>query len=159
MHINFNFFFNNAFLISQEAFENYTFLPFSVLLACFWVFTYYKVPETKNKTFEEISAIFQRGVDRYAVFCCSYIYLCRFYYYDWWFGGIHVKCIILTVSKGDSLHHTSLIFGSVASCAGSYVLFSIYLKIFRVLKLSLVFMTKHLAAKRSNTLSELISKK
>lgn len=72
----FFFFFNKAFSISQEAFENYTFLPFSVLLACFWVFTYYKVPETKNKTFEEISAIFQRGVDRYAVFCCSHICFC-----------------------------------------------------------------------------------
>ena len=51
----------------QETFENYTFLPFSVLLGCFWIFTYYKVPETKNKTFEEISAIFTRGVDRYYI--------------------------------------------------------------------------------------------
>nr|XP_045624627.1 glucose transporter type 1-like isoform X7 [Procambarus clarkii] len=59
-----NFIVGIGFPKMQEAFENYTFLPFSVLLACFWVFTYYKVPETKNKTFEEISAIFQRGVDR-----------------------------------------------------------------------------------------------
>ncbi|XP_071550386.1 solute carrier family 2, facilitated glucose transporter member 1 isoform X8 [Panulirus ornatus] len=59
-----NFLVGIGFPKMQEAFENYTFLPFSVLLACFWVFTYYKVPETKNKTFEEISAIFQRGVDR-----------------------------------------------------------------------------------------------
>ncbi|XP_069163931.1 solute carrier family 2, facilitated glucose transporter member 1 isoform X10 [Procambarus clarkii] len=58
-----NFIVGIGFPKMQEAFENYTFLPFSVLLACFWVFTYYKVPETKNKTFEEISAIFQRGVD------------------------------------------------------------------------------------------------
>ncbi|XP_047471905.1 glucose transporter type 1-like isoform X2 [Penaeus chinensis] len=58
-----NFLVGIGFPKMQEAFENYTFLPFSVLLACFWVFTYYKVPETKNKTFEEISAIFQRGVD------------------------------------------------------------------------------------------------
>ncbi|XP_069163925.1 solute carrier family 2, facilitated glucose transporter member 1 isoform X4 [Procambarus clarkii] len=60
-----NFIVGIGFPKMQEAFENYTFLPFSVLLACFWVFTYYKVPETKNKTFEEISAIFQRGVDRH----------------------------------------------------------------------------------------------
>ncbi|XP_066985227.1 solute carrier family 2, facilitated glucose transporter member 1 isoform X8 [Macrobrachium rosenbergii] len=59
-----NFLVGIGFPKMQEAFENYTFLPFSALLACFWVFTYYKVPETKNKTFEEISAIFQRGVER-----------------------------------------------------------------------------------------------
>jgi SP family facilitated glucose transporter-like MFS transporter 1 len=45
----------------QDTFDNYTFLPFSFLLAVFWIFTYYLVPETKNKTFEEISAIFQKG--------------------------------------------------------------------------------------------------
>ncbi|XP_050720627.1 glucose transporter type 1-like isoform X10 [Eriocheir sinensis] len=59
-----NFLVGIGFPKMQETFENYTFLPFSVLLGCFWVFTYYKVPETKNKTFEEISAIFTRGVDR-----------------------------------------------------------------------------------------------
>lgn len=45
----------------QGALENYTFLPFSVFLAIFWIFTYKKVPETKNKTFEEILAIFRHG--------------------------------------------------------------------------------------------------
>ncbi|KAG7159180.1 Glucose transporter type 1-like 2 [Homarus americanus] len=59
-----NFIVGIGFPKMQETFENYTFLPFSVLLACFWVFTYYKVPETKNKTFEEIAALFQRGADR-----------------------------------------------------------------------------------------------
>ncbi|XP_045107188.1 glucose transporter type 1-like isoform X7 [Portunus trituberculatus] len=59
-----NFIVGIGFPKMQETFENYTFLPFSVLLGCFWIFTYYKVPETKNKTFEEISAIFTRGVDR-----------------------------------------------------------------------------------------------
>ena len=39
--------------------ENYTFLPFSVFLAIFWVFTYKKVPETKNKTFDEIATLFR----------------------------------------------------------------------------------------------------
>ncbi|KFM58596.1 Solute carrier family 2, facilitated glucose transporter member 1, partial [Stegodyphus mimosarum] len=41
-------------------FENYSFLPFTVLLAIFWTFTYKKVPETKNRTFEEIAALFRR---------------------------------------------------------------------------------------------------
>ncbi|GJQ85130.1 Glut1 [Trypoxylus dichotomus] len=45
----------------KNTLENYTFLPFSVLLAIFWIFTYKKVPETKNKTFEEILALFRQG--------------------------------------------------------------------------------------------------
>ncbi|XP_044000904.1 glucose transporter type 1 isoform X4 [Aphidius gifuensis] len=44
--------------------DNYTFLPFSAFLAVFWIFTYKKVPETKNKTFEEILALFRHGHDR-----------------------------------------------------------------------------------------------
>lgn len=48
----------------QTALENYTFLPFSVMLAIFWIFTYKKVPETKNKTFEEILALFRHGKGR-----------------------------------------------------------------------------------------------
>lgn len=48
----------------QTALENYTFLPFSVFLAIFWIFTYKKVPETKNKTFEEILALFRHGNGR-----------------------------------------------------------------------------------------------
>lgn len=47
--------------IRQSALENYTFLPFSVFLAIFWIFTYKKVPETKNKTFEEILELFRHG--------------------------------------------------------------------------------------------------
>lgn len=56
MNFNFNF--------PQTALENYTFLPFSVFLAIFWIFTYKKVPETKNKTFEEILALFRHGNGR-----------------------------------------------------------------------------------------------
>lgn len=49
---------------SQAELENYTFLPFSVFLAIFWIFTYKRVPETKNKTFEEILALFRHGNGR-----------------------------------------------------------------------------------------------
>lgn len=38
----------------------YVFIIFSVLLALFVIFVYYKVPETKNKTMEEISAMFRQ---------------------------------------------------------------------------------------------------
>jgi SP family facilitated glucose transporter-like MFS transporter 1 len=60
MYISFFFFFFSF----QTALENYTFLPFSVFLAIFWIFTYKKVPETKNKTFEEILALFRHGNGR-----------------------------------------------------------------------------------------------
>lgn len=45
--------------------DNYVFLPFSVLLAFFWIFTYKKVPETKNRTFEEIANFFKRSANRF----------------------------------------------------------------------------------------------
>lgn len=40
--------------------DKYAFLPFTGFLALFWIFTYFKVPETKNRTFEEISALFRK---------------------------------------------------------------------------------------------------
>lgn len=43
--------------------ESYAFLPFTVFLAIFWTFTYFKVPETKNRTFEEITALFHSHKD------------------------------------------------------------------------------------------------
>lgn len=52
-------------LFPQTALDNYTFLPFSVFLAIFWTFTYKKVPETKNKTFEEILALFRHNNGRF----------------------------------------------------------------------------------------------
>lgn len=55
----------NIVFFFQTALENYTFLPFSVFLAIFWIFTYKKVPETKNKTFEEILALFRHNNGRY----------------------------------------------------------------------------------------------
>lgn len=51
-------------LMFQSFLENYTFMPFTVFLAIFWIFTYKKVPETKNKTFEEILALFRHNNGR-----------------------------------------------------------------------------------------------
>ncbi|KAF0296742.1 Glucose transporter type 1 [Amphibalanus amphitrite] len=56
-----NFIVGIAFLPMKNALENYTFLPFSALLAIFWGFTLKMVPETKGKTFEEIAALFRRS--------------------------------------------------------------------------------------------------
>ncbi|XP_018332635.1 glucose transporter type 1 isoform X6 [Agrilus planipennis] len=56
-----NFVVGIGFISLKSALDNYTFLPFSFLLAIFWIFTYKKVPETKNKTFEEILVIFRHG--------------------------------------------------------------------------------------------------
>lgn len=43
----------------QEAIKAYSFIPFVLCLAVFWVYTLFKVPETKGKTIEEITAQFQ----------------------------------------------------------------------------------------------------
>ncbi|CAG9864153.1 unnamed protein product [Phyllotreta striolata] len=59
-----NFVVGLGFPSLRNALDNYTFLPFSVFLAIFWIFTYKKVPETKNKTFEEIAALFRQGNGR-----------------------------------------------------------------------------------------------
>lgn len=53
-----NFVVGQIFPTMKEGLGDYTFLPFTVLLALFWTFTYYKVPETKNRTFEEIASLF-----------------------------------------------------------------------------------------------------
>lgn len=45
----------------QKAADEYTFLIFVVLLIGFVIFTYFFVPETKNKTFEEIAHQFSPG--------------------------------------------------------------------------------------------------
>lgn len=55
-----NFTVGLVFLQMQIALEDYTFLPFTGFLALFWTFTHKKVPETKNKTFDEITALFRR---------------------------------------------------------------------------------------------------
>ncbi|XP_034254156.1 glucose transporter type 1 isoform X6 [Thrips palmi] len=66
-----NFLVGIGFPTMKTHLENYTFLPFSVFLGVFWIFTYRQVPETKNKTFEEISAIFRHGGDRSMLNCVN----------------------------------------------------------------------------------------
>ncbi|XP_029168118.1 glucose transporter type 1 isoform X8 [Nylanderia fulva] len=66
-----NFLVGIGFPSMKTSLENYTFLPFSAFLAIFWIFTYKKVPETKNKTFEEILALFRHGNDRSMLNCVN----------------------------------------------------------------------------------------
>jgi len=47
----------------QKLLGEYTFLIFLFLMIIFTVFVYRKVPETKNRTFEEIASQFQPGGD------------------------------------------------------------------------------------------------
>ena len=47
------------YLLFQIALGDYTFIPFTILLALFCIFTYFMVPETKNKTIEQISSLFR----------------------------------------------------------------------------------------------------
>lgn len=44
----------------QAWLDCYVFILFAVLLFGFTVFIYFRVPETKGKTFEEIAAMFQK---------------------------------------------------------------------------------------------------
>uniref|UniRef100_A0A1B6C3D1 Major facilitator superfamily (MFS) profile domain-containing protein n=1 Tax=Clastoptera arizonana TaxID=38151 RepID=A0A1B6C3D1_9HEMI len=55
-----NFFVGLGFLPLQVMMGGYVFLIFAVLQAIFSLFIYYKVPETKNKTIEEISSMFRQ---------------------------------------------------------------------------------------------------
>ncbi|XP_076687329.1 solute carrier family 2, facilitated glucose transporter member 1 isoform X2 [Andrena cerasifolii] len=55
-----NFIVSIGFLPLQEALGAYVFIIFAVLQAFFVFFIYKKVPETKNKTMEEISSMFRQ---------------------------------------------------------------------------------------------------
>lgn len=54
-----NFAVGLTFPIMKRVLQSYLFLPFTVFLAIFWIFIYKKLPETKNRTFEEIAALFK----------------------------------------------------------------------------------------------------
>ncbi|XP_028995771.1 solute carrier family 2, facilitated glucose transporter member 2 [Betta splendens] len=56
-----NFIIGMTFPYIQALLDVYVFVLFAVLLLCFIVFTYFRVPETKGKSIEEIAAVFQKG--------------------------------------------------------------------------------------------------
>lgn len=47
-------------MFSQEYCGPYVFIIFTVLLLVFFIFTYFKVPETKGRTFDDIAAGFRQ---------------------------------------------------------------------------------------------------
>uniref|UniRef100_A0A6G1SHP9 Solute carrier family 2, facilitated glucose transporter member 1 n=1 Tax=Aceria tosichella TaxID=561515 RepID=A0A6G1SHP9_9ACAR len=55
-----NFTVSLCFLPLSNILHGFTFILFAVLLVIFYLFTYYKVPETKGATSDEISALFKR---------------------------------------------------------------------------------------------------
>ncbi|XP_069005220.1 solute carrier family 2, facilitated glucose transporter member 1 [Embiotoca jacksoni] len=55
-----NFIVGMGFQYIQELCGAYVFVIFTVLLLMFFIFTYFKVPETKGRTFDEISAGFRQ---------------------------------------------------------------------------------------------------
>nr|XP_061826172.1 solute carrier family 2, facilitated glucose transporter member 1-like [Nerophis lumbriciformis] len=62
-----NFLVGMSFPYVEQVCGAYVFIIFSVLLLAFFVFTYFKVPETKGRTFEQISAGFLRqSADKYS---------------------------------------------------------------------------------------------
>jgi sugar porter (SP) family MFS transporter len=54
-----NFLVGISFPSMQTAMQAYSFTPFIAILILFWIFLFWKLPETKNKTYEEIYQIFQ----------------------------------------------------------------------------------------------------
>ncbi|NP_001034897.1 solute carrier family 2, facilitated glucose transporter member 1a [Danio rerio] len=60
-----NFLVGMCFQYVEELTGPYVFIIFTVLLLIFFVFTYFKVPETKGRSFEEITASFRTGADKY----------------------------------------------------------------------------------------------
>lgn len=55
-----NFIVGLTFIPMSEALGDYVFLPYTVLLIFFFIYTYFKLPETKNKTIEEVTALFKK---------------------------------------------------------------------------------------------------
>lgn len=55
-----NFIIGLAFPSIADGLGDATFIPFTVLIILFWLFTYFKLPETKNKSVEEITSLFKK---------------------------------------------------------------------------------------------------
>ncbi|XP_077167224.1 solute carrier family 2, facilitated glucose transporter member 1 isoform X1 [Paroedura picta] len=56
-----NFIVGMGFQYIEELCKAYVFIIFVVLLILFFIFTYFKVPETKGRTFDEIASAFRQG--------------------------------------------------------------------------------------------------
>uniref|UniRef100_UPI00398F2D40 solute carrier family 2, facilitated glucose transporter member 1 isoform X2 n=1 Tax=Pristiophorus japonicus TaxID=55135 RepID=UPI00398F2D40 len=56
-----NFIVGMGFQYIEQLCGPYVFIIFTVLLAMFFIFTYFKVPETKGRTFDEIASGFRQG--------------------------------------------------------------------------------------------------
>uniref|UniRef100_A0A7N5KKZ3 Solute carrier family 2, facilitated glucose transporter member 1 n=1 Tax=Ailuropoda melanoleuca TaxID=9646 RepID=A0A7N5KKZ3_AILME len=56
-----NFIVGMGFQYLAELCGAYVFIIFTVLLILFFIFTYFKVPETKGRTFDEIASEFRQG--------------------------------------------------------------------------------------------------
>lgn len=54
-----NFIVGLTFIPMLEALQNFVFIPYTILLLIFFTFTYLKLPETKNRTIEEVTALFK----------------------------------------------------------------------------------------------------
>ncbi|KAL4221556.1 Solute carrier 2 [Mactra antiquata] len=54
-----NFSVGLAYPFLQEKINAFSFIPFIIFLGIFWAFTLFKVPETKGKTIDEITALFK----------------------------------------------------------------------------------------------------
>ncbi|KAI5631166.1 sugar transporter domain-containing protein [Phthorimaea operculella] len=55
-----NFIVGLTFIPMKDALGDYVFIPYTVLLVLFFLFCYFKQPETKNKTVEEVAALFKK---------------------------------------------------------------------------------------------------
>ncbi|XP_023944356.1 glucose transporter type 1 isoform X2 [Bicyclus anynana] len=55
-----NFIVGLTFIPLSDLLGNYVFIPYTILLLLFFAFTYFKLPETKNRTIEEVTALFKK---------------------------------------------------------------------------------------------------
>ncbi|XP_037879345.1 glucose transporter type 1 isoform X9 [Glossina fuscipes] len=121
-----NFVVGIGFPSMKTCLDNYTFLPFSVFLAIFWIFTYKKVPETKNKTFEEILALFRHNNGR------SMLNYTNSLEPQSMNSGIERAALMVSEEKNDSrmgpypLNDSTNLLGPTTSLAGSSTCYTNY---------------------------------